>query len=676
MPPSHDPFEVVDLTDDLSEHAHVPASPGEARAVAATLASRLSAQARRLDAGVARLVESERRVGAQLGELQDATVALAHAGGVEVDLRPRVEQVRTDDALHPAVIEAEEILREQRRRLGRARQDRGRGGRWSGRVTFTLSFAAFLGLGYLCTVLGGSIPGDAISRVGSGQAVVWSRDPHLEAIGFIWGPFPTLFQLPLIALRRLWLPMTSEGIAAIVVSAAFMAGSMVQLLAWGRECGAGRVARVLTLLLVAAHPLIWTHGANGMSEACWLFFLLLCLRHLARWTETDDTRSLVVVGVAIGMAYLTRYESVAVAAAVFGYVAAVSWMRRSGNGDEPRSDLTRRRELILDVAIVAFPAVVAMCAWAGASWAIVGEPFPQFTSEYGNSALVRRSAADTILLIGDPSAVGRAWFYVRQLVVAVPLLPLVGLASLWGSRRSVLRATAAFAVLGAPVVLQLLFAARGSTFPWLRYVVVGVAFLAVLVLVVAGHERALGRRALTVAALLALVPGIWWTLAVVRADDLGSFDQTDTVAALESTLRGATPTAETSLLVQGQQAAAEIDALEGVEPGTVLMDQASLWVLHAAPRPEVYIVPSDRDFLPALNDPEQFGVRYVLMLSAAGADQVSALYPDMWDGGGAVDVELVAEWGDEDDPKTHMRLFRLEDPDPRNRAKPDPEFGR
>lgn len=652
-----------------------PASPAAARAHAARLAGRLADREARLGVGVDLLERAEHDALSHLDELVVRTVALARAGGVEVVLDEPDASPESDDALHPAVIEAEQILAEQRRRLGRGRHHVPTEGRLERRVVFAVSFLAFAGLGYLTTAVGGRIPVDAISRVGSGQAVLLGRDPHLEAIGFIWGPFPTFFELPFIALRGLWRPFTAAGMAAIMVSALFMAGALSQLLAWGRECGSGRWFRIGAVVLLAVHPLIWTHGANGMSEACWLFFLVLVMRHLAKWVETDDVRSLVVVGVGIALAYLTRYESAAVFAAVLSIVGVVSWQRSAGEGG-PRPVLTRQRETALDLAIVAFPVIITMVAWAGASWAIIGEPFPQFTSEYGNSALVRRAAADTILLIGDPSSAGRAWFFLRQVIVAAPLLVVLALVVFWGSRRAVMRALAAIAVFGAPLGLQLLLAARGATFPWLRYVVVGVVLSAALAMVIGGMDRPRPSVWLRGLALVALVPGIVWTTTVVSHDQLAPFDQADAFEALAKGVHGeSVPTASSPLLI-GQEVAHDIDELPDVEPGTVLMDQASNYVWGASSRPNVYVVPQDRDFAPAVSAPADFGIRYLLLIGGSNADQVSAQFPELWDGGSTSVATLEAEWGDEDLPSAHYRLFKVVDPEPNNRARPDPEFGR
>jgi len=652
-----------------------PATAATARSQAGALARRLADQEVRLSIGVDLLEGAEGRALEQLDALTRVTTRLAEAGGVQVS-HDLAAPVPTDDALHPAVIEAEEILREQRRRLGRGPGRRTREGVLERRLAVAVSFVGFVVLGYISSAIGGMIPGDALSRVGSGQSVLFSRDPHLEAIGFIWGPFPTLFQLPFIALRWLWLPLTSAGMAAIIVSALFMAGTLSQLLAWGRETGSSRWFRIAATLLVVAHPLIWTHGANGMSEACWLFFLMLATRHLSRWIETDDTRSLVIVGVAIAMGYLTRYETAAVFAAVLCVVAVTSWARSAGDGPAPRPELTRRRETILDLAILSFPVVVTMLAWAGASWAIIGEPFPQFTSDYGNSALVRSAVLDNIALIGDAASAGRAWFFIRQLVIVSPLLVVLALVAFWGSRRTSLRALSAVAVLGSPLALQVLFATKGSTFPWLRYTVGGVLLAGALAMVVDSDARARGSRWVRVLALVALVPGIAWSTHVINADEYAPFDQKDSFESLALGVDGDSAAVVDSVSRTGQEAAADIDAMPDVEPGTVLIDQAGIGVLPAAPRPDVYVVPSDRDFEPALSAPEDFGIRYILLVESSGADQVSGEFPDMWESGGAPLTRQVAEWGSASEPKTHLRLFQVVDPDPRNRAEPDPEFGR
>src|SRR5690349_4617983 len=39
---------------------------------------------------------------------------------------------------------------------------------------------------------------DSLSRTANAFYVLFSRDPHLAAVGFVWNPLPSLIQLPLL----------------------------------------------------------------------------------------------------------------------------------------------------------------------------------------------------------------------------------------------------------------------------------------------------------------------------------------------------------------------------------------------------------------------------------------------------------------------------------------------
>lgn len=65
-------------------------------------------------------------------------------------------------------------------------------------VLFGTTFATYSTAGYWLQVRHGFILGDALSRVSAAQAVLFSRDPHLAAIGFIFTPLSALLQIPAI----------------------------------------------------------------------------------------------------------------------------------------------------------------------------------------------------------------------------------------------------------------------------------------------------------------------------------------------------------------------------------------------------------------------------------------------------------------------------------------------
>ncbi|MDQ1321539.1 MAG: hypothetical protein QG655_2784, partial [Actinomycetota bacterium] len=63
-------------------------------------------------------------------------------------------------------------------------------------LAFAVPFLAYLAVGYWLEVRNGFILGDALSRVSAAQSVLFSRDPHLAAIGFIFTPLTAMVQVP------------------------------------------------------------------------------------------------------------------------------------------------------------------------------------------------------------------------------------------------------------------------------------------------------------------------------------------------------------------------------------------------------------------------------------------------------------------------------------------------
>ncbi|MCB1289408.1 MAG: ABC transporter, partial [Mycobacterium sp.] len=74
-------------------------------------------------------------------------------------------------------------------------------------LAFAVSFAVYTGLGYWLQVRHGFILGDSLSRVYAAQSVVYSRDPHLAAIGFIFTPLTAMVEIPFIALSPVFPPL-------------------------------------------------------------------------------------------------------------------------------------------------------------------------------------------------------------------------------------------------------------------------------------------------------------------------------------------------------------------------------------------------------------------------------------------------------------------------------------
>lgn len=96
--------------------------------------------------------------------------------------------------------------------------------------------------------------GDSLSRVQAAQSVLFSRDPHLAAIGFIFTPLTALVQLPLTALSVWWPQMTTDALSAAIMSSAFMAGAVVQVSGVARDRALPTAMTVIVTLVFALNP--------------------------------------------------------------------------------------------------------------------------------------------------------------------------------------------------------------------------------------------------------------------------------------------------------------------------------------------------------------------------------------------------------------------------------------
>src|ERR1700677_1314342 len=85
-----------------------------------------------------------------------------------------------------------------------------RTGRFEGRLTFLLAFIVYLSAGLLLAFKYDSFPEDAVSRMANGFYVLYSRDPHLAAIGFVWNPLQSVADDIVLIFNHLWPALASH----------------------------------------------------------------------------------------------------------------------------------------------------------------------------------------------------------------------------------------------------------------------------------------------------------------------------------------------------------------------------------------------------------------------------------------------------------------------------------
>lgn len=522
--------------------------------------------------------------------------------------------------------------------------------RWIGRrgapsVAVVGAACTYLTLASLLVYRYNSINGDALSRVENGALMIFSRDPHLAAVGFVWNPLPSILATPFLLLKPLFPSLLSHGFAGNLVAAlsgAASAGVMFVLL---RDLGIRPVVRWVLVVAFAAHPMVLYAGSNGMSEAPYLLFLLLGCRYLLRWMATQSTGALVACGLALGVGYLTRYEVIVAAAGVTGLVAVVRFGRADGGWRQ------RAREASVDVGIVAGPVLFAFVGWAVVSWVIVGSPFEQFTSEYGNRAQVAvLNSLELTSLDGTP-ANATLGYSLRQLLLINAAWPLAVMASLvvaW--RRRSLIVLAPWAVFGSILAFSLAASIQGQTAGWLRFYIVAVPFVVLLgasmVATAPGPPRAwpstkpTARTALAVT--MALV-GLVTSSAIVKDHSLAREESGQLHAVFDA--EGADPASRLALkrLTTERRIAKYLDAQE-LAQGSVLVDVAfGFQIVTQSRRPKTFVVTSDRDFAQSLADPATFGIGYLLVPPNEGQgrrDAINRSYPTLYQDGAGIATML------------------------------------
>jgi hypothetical protein len=457
------------------------------------------------------------------------------------------------------------------------------------------------------------IPSDATSHLANGYYTLFSRDPHLAAVGFVWNPLPSLVLVPLLPLKALLPALTQQLLVAVLASAVFMTGAVAALEDVVKS-------RLLTASF-ALNPMIILYAGNGMSEASFLFFLLLAVRAFDRWLATRRPEDLVPLGLAVAFAYGARYEALAPVVAVPVAVALVTYFTSSG---------TRPRRLAyarLDAVIAGFPGALAVALWAAASKLIVGQWFATFSSEYGNSAQVSTNAGTISSVTGDDLP-GRLAYWSQQLLGLSPfLLPLLAAAALLAWRRREWTALGPFTILGSVLAFDALAFLAGLSFGWLRFTITAIP----LTTLVAGSLVAAAapsnpvhrmpvrgapafRRWVLAAGLstaLAALPG---TLAVLADRDLAR-EETEYITVSGSATRR-------DLFQLDARVAADLDTLT-LPDGAVLADAAVAYgVILASARPTQFVITPDRDFPAALADPATARVRYLLLSADAPTDAV------------------------------------------------------
>ena len=543
--------------------------------------------------------------------------------------------------------EQAEIPRPREVRPATSNDDRRRLGRrllTEGRIFFLLALGVYLVVAILLDFKYRTFALDSFSRMANGFYIIYSRDPHLSAVGFVWDPLTSVADMVVLTGNHLWPALSHNNMAGSLVSSLAMAGAVYQLCAALREWGVSRIPRLVLTTFFALNPMIVYYGANGMSEGLFLFTLMAATRYLLRWMHEGDLRSLAYSAVALGFCYLTRNE--AALAALLGGVAVgvVSYWRTDG----PRP--SRIRAAMSDLAIFGAPAFTAVMGWAIASYVITGQYFAQIQSIYGSAAQERLQSHKTLH--------GRFLYEIHAIAAYAPFLLLLFMASVAVAlRRRDPRMLGPLAVLGGALGFDIVLYMGNGIQDYLRYWIValplGILLLGCLVaavqtprltrvgtLVRTRSPRAGGRPLAVLTALcLVLVVMIPTTVST------GSGMFNPGIGVEESQQIGFIFKAHPNAYDLGYPDAYPHVLAFGryfenrhLPDGDVIVDNSTGCVpmlIATSSQPKLFVIPNDRDFQRILADPITFHTYYILEPNPA-TTPVSApnlLYPNLWNTG-------------------------------------------
>lgn len=524
-------------------------------------------------------------------------------------------------------------------------------------VAFVVPMAVYLTGGVYLGLVYHSTIGDAAAREANAFYVFFSNDPHLAAIGFVWNPLTSVAEMPLILLKGVWPALTADAFAANVMSSLFMAAACYQLLRLMEDLRIGRLARWALLALFALNPMILYYGANGMSEALFIFTLLATTRRLMAWLDHGATRDLVIAGVWLGLAYADRNEAALAAALSTAVVLVVSYRRGAGTVRH------RRMAAATDAIIYCAPFALSFVGWAATSWIIVGHPFEQFSSIYGTSNQLR------LLAVGQKA---HTTFYSFAWAVrgVLSLAPLLAVATVAASVKAIkerdLRLLAALSVLGGVEMFEVAAFATGKILTSYRYLIYAIPLMMVVAAFLAAplaktaaeireerveaaegwtprylpvrrRQRALFSLSGAVAAIILVAPGCFTTYGEMFHSYLGRFEDQQLSWILYPKSKAAMANLdfrEHSSAVNS--AASTLDSLHAGTGGIMIDDGVECVpsIILASHHPRQFTIPNDVHYIDDLGAPYQDGIRYMVVSdphdAAGGEDTLDLQYPTLY----------------------------------------------
>ena len=273
-----------------------------------------------------------------------------------------------------------------------------------------VALGVYLAAGYYMVYSVHYAIGDALSRSEDARAVLYSRDPHLAAWGFVWFPLPVVLQLPFMLVMS---PLDQAAMAGPLSTAVCGAIAVLVLVRLFRHLGLSEPVVGGLTLTYCLNPVIIFYCANGMSEASFYLAASVFLLGIVDWFSEGGSRSLILMSLGLAASMAIREEALVLVpvVAVLAAFRERAWARR-----------------VKVATLIAVPGVFVFGLWTLANWLIMGSPLFWYEGLKGVGPPPLSAPwlpKHLTLITTSVYSLGYSWAFVPALFVVVPLLLVV-----------------------------------------------------------------------------------------------------------------------------------------------------------------------------------------------------------------------------------------------------------
>ncbi|MCR8643476.1 glycosyltransferase family 39 protein [Paenibacillus sp. N1-5-1-14] len=507
---------------------------------------------------------------------------------------------------------------------------------------FIIILVLELAVGYYLTSIYGFMSGDASSRVANAFYVLYSREPNLANIGFVWNPLPSLMEIIPLLFYPLFPKLASDGLAAVIVSSIFAALTAALIVKAGLQFGLNKWLSITIALLYALNPYIFYYGANGLTEVIFIYFINMAVIQILLWMQYDHAKPLIISAFALAFAFWTRYETVFFGSAV-AFVVLI-WIIK--NSKDTLKDKWHQVEGTWTVLLS--PVVFSGLLWIFFNYTIMGDGLYFLTSDYGNLGQAKLLMEDEkfTILVGNimPTlafVMERLWYF------CIPLLIIIVIRII---ERRIIRWDFLVLFLLAISIpsMQIILLLKGGTAAWIRYYMYAFPIITIWL----PYEISQMRFKKTGSTLLILgmsasivIMGLMMNNPRIASDEYEAFRYNKLFTEQE----------------MGKQATAYINNY--LSDKIILTDSfSSFRIIMSSNHPKNFVVTSNRDFTKWLEKPTEHPVDYILLPNPQAVltlDRVNQTYPTLYNWG--------ADWASLDKEfKGYWKLYKVNKPAPLN----------